>query len=147
MTKSEFRQKYAEIIEEYQLIEFNLRSICALSIFNSNKEILLDRLSKYESDMIWELIKHIKDVQVQRQITLLSQDDFDALDVLRKNRNYWVHQCFADEYNPVVFDIKGELRKAEFGKKLEYDLQEVINWNEKLGEVVRSNEKPDIIDF
>ncbi len=130
MTENDFRFRHSELIEFYQLIEMRLRFICAEFIADEEKG-WFDRLDDYEYDSFGLLLKKIKKLQTQKQIDLLIQEDFSTLNEIRKKRNFWVHQCFG--LYPIVFK-NGELRHSESGKKLCLDLDEAIEWDEKLTE-------------
>lgn len=120
MTEMDFRERYSRIIEYYQYIEMRLRFICA-AVFKDDTRSWYERLGDYESDTLGRLTKLLKDFQSDGQAVLFSSEDFDALDELRSKRNYWVHQCFSDPSH-VTFSRKGELRNADYGKRLALDL-------------------------
>jgi len=133
MTENDFRFRHSELIEFYQLIEMRLKGICAEFVADEEKG-WFDRLDDYESDSFGLLLKETKKLQKQKQIDLLTQEEFSILDEIRKKRNFWVHQCFG--LYPIVFK-KGELRHSESGKKLCLDLDEAKEWDRKLTETTR----------
>ncbi len=129
MTETDFRVRHSELIEYYQLIEMRLRSICATLLADEDRG-WLDRLDDYELDAFGSLLKKIKVIQRQKQKVLLSDDDFEKLDDLRKTRNYWVHQCFG-LHNRVGFRNK-VVKNPEHIKRIIEDFNEVVEWDEKL---------------
>lgn len=135
MTETDFRFKHSELIEYYQLIEMRLKGICAALLADEERD-WFDRLADHESDPLGQLVKKLQELQVQKQIILLSKDGFDALNELRKTRNYWVHQCFGG-HKPIVFN-KGEVKRPECAIKIVSDLKDAIEWDEKLTEIMRS---------
>lgn len=132
MTETDFRVKHSELIEYYQLIEMRLKFTCAALLADEERG-WFDRLNDYESDPFGLLLQKIKDLQVQKQIEVILQEDFIALDELRKTRNYWVHQCFGGQM-PIVFR-KGEVKNSGYAKRIVSDLNDAIEWDEKLTQI------------
>ncbi len=135
MTETEFRVKHSELIEYYQLIEMRLKGICAALLADGEKG-WIERLGDYEADPFGLLLRRIKELQEQKQVTLFTQEDYAMLDDMRKTRNYWVHQCFGLP-NPVIFH-KGEVRSLGHKAKLISSLNEAIDWDIKLTEIFRT---------
>ena len=134
MTEKEFRVKHSELIEYYQLIEMRLRFICA-DLLADKERTWFERLDDYESDPFGLLIHKIKEIQSQKQIAALTQDDFDSLAELRKTRNYWVHQCFGI-HNPITFR-NGEVRNKGYEDRINADFDKAVEWDEKLTKVLK----------
>lgn len=134
MTENDFRFKHSELIEYYQYIEMRLKAICAAILADEEKS-WIERLDDYESDSFGTLLKKIKEIQKQKQITVLNKDDLAKLDKLRITRNYWAHQCFGGKY-PII--IKKEVvNKQEYANKITADLSDAIDWDEKLTEKIK----------
>ena len=106
-----------------------LRFICASLLANEDRG-WFESLEDFELDPFGALLKKIKDIQRQKRIELLTEDDFAKLDDLRKTRNYWVHQCFG-LHNNVCFR-KGVVSKPEHAKKILLDFDEAVEWDDKL---------------
>ena len=136
MTKTEFREKHSELIEYYQYIEMHLKGICATLLADEERG-WFDRLSDYELDPLGKLIKELCTFQTQKQMGLLSQEDFESLEKLRETRNYWVHQCFSDNTTHVIFK-NGNVRNPGHAQGLSCALNDAIAWDERLAEVARS---------
>ena len=132
MTESDFRFKHSELIEYYQYVEMRLKFICS-GLLADEEKVWFERLSDYENDSFGCLLKKIKEIQKQKKITLLKEDDFSKLDDLRKTRNYWAHQCFGGQ-TPIVFK-DDKVKRNEYAIKIVSDLDEAIEWNEKLTEI------------
>lgn len=132
MTEMEFRAMHSKLIGYYQMIEMRLRFICA-TLHIDKKRDWFDKLDDYEADPFGSLTRKIRMIQGKNQITLLTQNDFEELDVLRERRNYWVHGCFIG-YSPVIFK-KGEVKKLKDVKIIMRDLDNAIEWNTKLTEI------------
>ena len=136
MTEEEFRINHSKIIEYYQLIEMRLKGICAKLVEDDEKSwysLLID----YELDPLGRLLQQIKKIQTIRNVTLLSEEDLDALDEIREARNFWVHRCFGGD-NPVVFNRDGQVKNMNYSKRILDDLFVAIQWDDKLTEVFRS---------
>ena len=135
MTENDFRLAHSQLIEYYQLIEMRLKFICA-GLLADDQRGWFDRLFDYETDAMWSLLQKIKELQKEKNVELLSKNDFSELDDIRKTRNYWVHQCFGG-MNPIVFS-NGLVRRDENGKGLKLDLIRAIEWEEKLTDIGKS---------
>ena len=135
MTESYFRIKHSELIEYYQLIEMHLKGICS-AILADEERNWFERLSDYENDSFGCLLKKIKEIQEQKKIVLIDDDDFSKLDDLRKTRNYWAHQCFGGQ-QPIVFK-DDKIKRNEYVEKIVSDLKEAIEWDQKLAEIACS---------
>ena len=133
MTETEFRIKYSELIEHYQYIEERLKYICMAIIVDEQNE-WLSALHDVEFDYFGILVTRIQSLQTQKKIDLLSREDIEELDKLRKTRNYWVHQCFGGLENLIIFK-NGELKNPAYGKKISNDLSEAIRWEKKLADI------------
>ena len=138
MTESEFRIKHSELIEYYQLIEMRLKGICS-AILADEERNWFERLSDYENDSFGCLLKKIKEIQKQKKIALIGDDEFSKLDDLRKTRNYWAHQCFGGS-QPIVFK-DDKVKRNDYAVKLVTDLDEAIECDEKLCEIWRNIKK------
>lgn len=129
MTENDFRFKHSELIEYYQYIEMHLKGICAAILADEEKS-WIERLDDYESDSFGTLLKRIKEIQEQKHINVLTKDDLTQLDRLRITRNYWAHQCFGGK-QPVIFK-KERVNRNDYATKIITDLDEAIEWDEKL---------------
>ena len=134
MTESEFRYKHSEIIEYYQYIEMRLKFICSALLTDSEKD-WLERLVDFDSDPFGKLLNKIKDIQIQKHLEALKEDDFTALNEIRERRNYWIHQCFSRN-DHVIFQ-RNLLRDTIYGKMIINDLETAMKWDEKLVEVLK----------
>ena len=130
MTETEFRVKHSELIAYYQFIEFKLKAICADLLANEERG-WIERLDDYETEPLGQMIHKIRTLQAKKQMSLFTQEDFDALDALRQSRNYWVHQCFHN----VTFRRNGELKTTNNAIKLCSDLDNAIYWEERLSNI------------
>ena len=137
MTEIEFRTRYSEIIEYYQYIEMHLKGICA-SFSEDENRTWFDMLDDYESDPFGKLLLTIKKYQEEKIVVLFSDGDFSALDKIRKERNYWVHRCFAGDIDGHVIFKRGFVRDEKYVQRLNSDLNEAIDWDKKVTEIERS---------
>jgi len=124
------------LMQYYQLIEFHLRGICAGLLADEDSN-WFDRLRDYETDSLGLLVNKIQAIQEQGQLRLFSQEDFNALQELRKKRNYWTHQCFIGG-SPVVFP-HGKVKRSEHAEKVVRDLEDAMEWEEKITKIGNSD--------
>ena len=134
MTEEVFRTRHSEIVEWYQYIEMHLKGICAALAMDEDKS-WFNSLDDFDSDPLGKLILKIKILQEEKKINLFSDSDFDSLDALRRSRNYWIHQCFSADHH-VIFK-RGIVRDVEFAKKINEDLRDAMDWEEKIVEKAR----------
>ncbi|MBR5410436.1 MAG: hypothetical protein IK104_07165 [Clostridia bacterium] len=132
MTESVFRDHHSRVIEYYQLIEMRLRGACAV-IYADNHDQWYAGLDTYENDSFGALIHKIRTSQKETNRVLFSEDDLACLDGIRQARNFWCHACFGGEQH-VKFK-KSVISPPEYAKKLEKDLRDAIEWDEKLAEI------------
>lgn len=121
-----FRVNHSRIIEQYQLIEWHLEGIFGL-LEQGDFEELTHRV---ENDTMGELIRKVRFLIKENNVSLLSKEDFSILDDIRDDRNYWCHSCFLDvNDNPEKYE--------EIGNRLVSNLDKVILMNDKLEEVFK----------
>ena len=119
MTETEFRINHSRIIEYYQYIEMRLKVICA-ELLSDEEQNWFERLNKYESDPLGKLIRKIKAIHRQKNIDLLTSEDFETLEHIRESRNYWVHQCFAAPEHVTI--RKKMVRNPKYAERIMEDL-------------------------
>ena len=125
MTLESFRIQHSTLIEHYQYIEAHLEGIYAAIAGKS----LLDGLSDVESANLYRILREIERVESQKNICVLTNDEYASLRQIIARRNFWCHNCYYD----MVFDHKkGGLKKSEDIQKMNSDLREAAVWREKL---------------
>ena len=139
MTEMEFRVLHSEVIEYYQYIEMHLKGVCAALLADEERDWFA-RLDDYETDPLGKLLLTIKTHQVEKDLFLFSSDDFNALVRLRQSRNYWVHQCFAGDNGSthVIFDKNNNVRYSKDAQRINADLRDAIEWDERITEIERN---------
>ena len=112
-----FRRIHSQLIEHYQFIELNLEGIYA-SVCG---EPLVRGLQKVGNDNITRLISRIHEIEKQRGMTYLTNEEYKRLAELSKRRNFWCHNCYVD----LVFDSKtGGIKKESDVRVLMDDFRE-----------------------
>lgn len=134
MNESDFRIKYSELIEYYQLIEMRLRGICAF-FYVDDITSWFKKLDDYETDALCALLNKVKSAQKEKRICLFSELELEELNNLRNERNYWVHECFGGN-NPIVFS-HGIVKNTNDVLRISNALNLAIEWDEKLTEKSR----------
>ena len=129
MTETEFRAKHSELIEYYQYIELHLKYIC-VGLMGKKEGYLFERFEEFQSDTLGKLIRLIREYQEQKQAEWFTPEDFEALEVLRGWRYYWVHACFSEDGH--VSFRKDQVKNQSFAQKIKKDLQDAIEWDEKI---------------
>ena len=117
MELKEYRIKHSLIIEEYQFIEFHLEGLFALLQGKGNdfKELA----HRVENDAMGELIRKVKFlIKEYKYNEILTKQDFNILDQIRDDRNYYCHEnflktIFDNKNNPKSFTIDEDLKKAK----------------------------------
>ncbi len=135
MTKNEFRLKYSELIEYYQYIEMRLKGICA-EYLTDKEENWYSKFVDYQPDPFGCLINKLREIQNNIKDPILTQKDIQELDEIRKERNYWVHECFGG-LKPIIFNRNDEIKNDENATRLNKALRAAVEWDEKLAETGR----------
>jgi len=90
MTLDEYRILHSRLIEKYQWIEADLEELCAaVSHAPFHKA-----LREIERDSIGGVVREIRQMEEKQNITVLSREEYEALDMIRERRNFWTHQCY-----------------------------------------------------
>ena len=115
MTLEEYRIKHSMLIEQYQRIEFNLEGLFAAIA----DETFCEALREIEKDSSGGIVREIKKIEKQKNISVVSVDEYQELDQLRERRNFWSHECYTETYDKNTGApknaklLKTDLRKAE----------------------------------
>lgn len=115
MTLEEYRMKHSMLIEQYQWIEFDLEGLCAAL----SEEPFYKALQEIEKDSIGGVVREIKKIENQQNITVFSEAEYEELDQIRERRNYWCHVCYTEAYDKNTGAprnanmLSDDLRKAE----------------------------------
>ncbi len=142
MTETDFRFKHSMLVEYYQYVEWRLKAISA-TLFADDDNSWFALLDEYEQGMntMGRLLARIREYGEENGEPIMSEADFAELEKLKQNRNYWCHLAFGGN-NPIVFKKKrGEEEKyvkPVHGIRLEKDLSDAIEWDEKLTQIACS---------
>ena len=123
MTLDEYRIKHSILIEQYQWIEFDLEGLYAAI----SDDPFVKALQEIEKDSIGGVVREIKKIEREKNITVFSDDEYKELDVLRERRNFWSHACYTEARD------KNNLPKN--APKLSEDLQNAEACLERLREI------------
>lgn len=125
MMLDKFRITHSTLIEHYQFIEAHLEGIYA--IFSGKS--FLDGLRDVERDSLSGVIREIRELEKEKNITILAPDEHAKLRNIVERRNFWCHSCYYD----LVFDRKtGGLAKVQDVHVLLEDLNTAEQWREML---------------
>ena len=145
MIETEFRFKHSQLMEYYQYVEWRLKAICA-TLFADGDNSWFDLLDKYEQGMntMGRLLARIREYGEENGEPIMSEADFAELEKLKQNRNYWCHLAFGGN-DPIAFKkkcgAKEKYVKPVHGIRLEEDLSDAVEWDEKLTDISRHLEK------
>lgn len=95
MTLEEYRIKHSMLIEQYQWIEFDLEGLYAAI----SDEPFCEALREIEKDSIGGVVREIRKIEKEKNITVFSDDEYQELDMLRERRNFWSHACYTEAYD------------------------------------------------
>lgn len=124
MTLEEYRIRHSMLIEQYQWIEFDLEGLyAAISDTPFPKA-----LREIEKDSIGGVMREIKKIEREKNITVFSGDEYQELDKLRERRNFWSHVCYTEAYDKIT----GVPRNAQI---LLTDLRSAENFLEHLRQI------------
>ncbi len=115
MTLKKYRILHSTLIEQYQWIEFDLEGICAVL----SDDPFHKAIQEIEKDSIGGVVREIRRIERQQEITVFSEAEYDELDHIRERRNYWCHVCYTEAYDKKTGTPKNasmlltDLQKAE----------------------------------
>ena len=115
MTLEEYRIRHSMLIEQYQWIEFDLEGLYAAI----SDEPFCEALRGIEKDTIGGVVREIKRIEKEQNITVFSNDEYAALNTLRERRNFWSHVCYTEAYDNITGVpqnaqlLSSDLRQAE----------------------------------
>lgn len=126
MDNKEFRIYHANLIEQYQMIEHDLEGLYGLLDKGSFDELT----KRVENDTMGELIRKVRFLIKECKENLLSSSDFDNLENIRNDRNYWCHSCYLDL-------LKDNSIFNNLSDRLKDDYTKAYNMNLKLRNVFK----------
>ena len=124
MASEKFRLCYADLMEQYQFVEEQLERLYAAVSGKQYHKGLLD----VEKAPLPAIIKAIQKLEKERNISVFTEEECDALFALIKRRNFWAHECFTT----LVFKSDGTLKHPEYMHRMAADLRDAEEWKEKL---------------
>ena len=95
MTLEEYRIRHSMLIEQYQWIEFDLEGLYAAI----SDEPFCEALREIEKDSIGGVVREIKKIEKEKNMTIFSDDEYQELDMLRERRNFWSHAWYTEAYD------------------------------------------------
>ena len=125
MERKEFRITHSTLIEHYQFIEAHLEGIYAAVSGKS----FGDGLKDVEKDSMSGVVREIRDMERERNITVFTAEGYTQLRRIIERRNFWCHCCYFE----LPFDRKtGGLAKVRDTQALFEDLRTAEQWREEL---------------
>lgn len=125
MELKEFRITHSTLIEHYQFIEAHLEGIYAAVSGKS----FGDGLKDVEKDSMSGVVREIRDMERERNITVFTAEEYTQLRRIIERRNFWCHCCYFE----LPFDRKtGGLAKVRDIRMLFEDLRTAEQWREEL---------------
>lgn len=126
MTLEEYRVRHSMLIEQYQWIEFDLEGLYAAI----SDEPFCEALWGIEKDSIGGVVRAIKKIEKEKNMTVFSNEEYQELDMLRERRNFWSHVCYTEAYDK-------NTGVPENAKMLLADLQKAETFLERLRKIKR----------
>ena len=133
MTLEKYRILHSMLMEQYQWIEFDLEGLYAIL----SPEPFHEALQEIERDSIGGVVREIRQIEKQQNITVFLESEYQQLDQIRERRNFWSHKCYIEPYDPNT----GAPKNAE---TLATDLQEaatVLEWVRQVKRLYMSRPK------
>ena len=92
MTLEEYRIRHSMLIEQYQWIEFDLEGLFAFI----SGDPFHEAIEEIEKDSIGGVVREIKKIEEERNITVFFDSEYEELDRIRQRRNFWSHACYTE---------------------------------------------------
>lgn len=125
MVLKEFRIAHSTLIEHYQFIEAHLEGIYA-AVSDKN---FLDGVQEVEKDSLSGVIREIRELEREKEITVFTEEEYRQLRQLITRRNFWCHCCYFE----MSFDRKtGGPAKVRDIQGMHEDMQTAELWREQL---------------
>ena len=117
MHLEKFRTYHSTLIEHYQFIEAHLEGIYAAL----SEKSLIEGLQEVEKDSLHRIVKEIKIIECERNITVFTDGEYERMEKIFQRRNFWCHNCYYD----MTFDRKtGGPKNTDDIKAMLSDLSE-----------------------
>lgn len=105
MTLEKYRVLHSTLIEQYQMIEFDLEGLYAVV----SNEGFVAGLAEVENDSMGRILKDFKILEKEQNVEIFSDDDYQKLRGICERRNFWCHECYTkDSYNKETKTPKNE---------------------------------------
>ena len=127
MVLKDFRIAHSTLIEHYQFIEAHLEGIYAAVLDKPFGE----GIREIERDSLSGVIREIRELEREKNISLLTEEEYTQLRQLTERRNFWCHCCYFE----MAFDLKtGGPAKVTDVQTLFADMKTAEMWRQKLFE-------------
>lgn len=125
MDLNKFRILHSTLIEHYQFIEAHLEGIYAAV---SDKPFWAG-IKDVEKDSLSGVVREIREIENEKGIKVLTEDEYKQLRQIIERRNFWCHSCYFE----LSFDLKtGGPAKVRDVQAMCQDLQTAELWRDQL---------------
>lgn len=125
MTLEQFRILHSTLIEHYQFIEAHLEGIYAAV---SDKPFCIG-VQEVERDSLGGVVREIRELEREKDIRVLSEEQYTQLRQIIERRNFWCHCCYFE----MSFDLTtGGPAKVRDVQQLFADLETAEQWRDRL---------------
>ena len=125
MTLEQFRLLHSTLIEHYQFIEAHLEGIYAAV---SDKPFSIG-VQEVERDSLGGVVREIRELEREKDIRILSEEQYAQLRQIIERRNFWCHCCYFE----MPFDsATGGPAKVRDVQQLFADLETAAQWRDQL---------------
>ncbi len=125
MDLKEFRITHSTLIEHYQFIEAHLEGIYAAV---SDKSFL-EGIREVERDSLGGVVREIRELEKEKRIQILSEEEYTQLRQIIDRRNFWCHCCYFEM--PFDRETGGPARVRDI-QELFTDMATAEQWREML---------------
>ena len=95
MTLEKYRVLHSTLIEQYQMIEFDLEGLYAVV----SNEGFIAGLAEVENDSMGRILKDFKILEKELNVEIFSDDDYQKLRRICERRNFWCHEGYTKDSN------------------------------------------------
>lgn len=130
MTFSQFEERYAETMMNYQCIEHDIKLIYSFML----KGDIDDNFGDIERNTLGSMITILEKLDYSDNKPFISRDDYKFLKKICDKRNYWAHQAFVDfiyvknflhsrEYENVCNSLKEDCEEVKRASDILQDMR------------------------
>lgn len=129
-TEDRFRKMHSEIIMYFQCIEHDMKRIYS----GMSADDYYDCMDMLDGKNWGVILNKLKKLDNSDGDPYFSDDEYDQLDAIREQRNYWCHQCYLD-YVYISNDFERQMKLDRLCRRLENEMNRAYKLHRKMQDI------------